>query len=93
MSEVKDSPELVCAAMDAAAIKIAKMPEGWHPYLWNFDYENRLVATGCMTRVKTRGPNKGELLYMTKTDRKSVHVPPEAVEQEKVRLRLAQIAA
>ena len=66
--------------MDAVAIKKVNMPDGWLPYLYEA-VVGAVLITGCMTRPKKSGPNKGEPLYLTAENRVTVAVTAEDIDR------------
>ncbi len=64
------------SALDAVAIKLARQPKGWMPYLYEALDQGGIQVTGCMTGVFTRGPRKGQTKYLVNERRVTVFVPP-----------------
>lgn len=65
--------------LELAAIAKAGQPAGWRPYYFEVAIGG-LLAKGCMTRPKMRGPNKGEPKYLLTENHCQVIVTPEDVE-------------
>lgn len=74
-------PERVTRAMDRAACRKAGDIPGWAPYLYQ-STKAGLAVTGCMTRPKKSGPNKGEPVYMTRNHRRRVLITARDVDRE-----------
>ncbi len=74
-------PEVVTRAMELAAIEAAGSPDGWMPYRYSLMAAGGIRVTGCHTRPKTSGPNKGSLLYLTKVNRKVVVIHRDDVDR------------
>jgi hypothetical protein len=72
--------ELILESMDLAAIRKAKQPKGWRPYLYE-KARGGLLIIGCMSRPKTRGPNKGQPHWDTSRCRVRVLVTAKDVDR------------
>lgn len=75
-------PYLTSIAIDNAAIEKASAPEGWLPYHY-YKGEGVIHITGCMTRPKKSGRNKGEPRYLQREGRVTVAVTVHDVERHK----------
>ncbi|WP_417536665.1 hypothetical protein [Methylophaga sp.] len=80
-----DDPELTSEAVDLAAFNAAEMGSNWKPYLYE-QVSNGLLITGCYTRPKMSGKNKGKPMFLTKEGRKSVIVTSTDIENCKAEL-------
>jgi len=81
-----NEPQLTSLAIDAAAIEKANMPGDWQPYYYQRE-NGGIVVTGCKTRLKKSGPNKGMPLYLTKEGECRVIITPDDVDRHKAALR------
>ena len=79
---VVDEPYLTATAIDNAAIEKACMPEGWLPYRY-VKGDGEIEITGCMTRPKKSGPNKGRPKYLRHEGERTVVVTAQDVERHK----------
>lgn len=77
-----EEPYLTSTAVDNAAIEKAVMPEGWQPYHYRKG-DGVIEITGCMTRPKKSGPNKGKPMYMRTEGECTVVVTADDVERHK----------
>lgn len=61
------SPEQISNAIDTAAIDKANAPSSanWLPYQYEA-VNGGILVTGCATRPKKRGPNKGKPMFLTR---------------------------
>jgi len=75
-------PYLTSLAVDNAVIEKAGMPDDWKPYCYQSVAGGTLI-TGCKTRPKKSGKNKGEPLFLTKEDSRDVVVTSDDVERHK----------
>lgn len=56
------------------------MEQDWAPYIWE-RVKGGIVITGCKTRPKKSGPNKGEPMFLTREDNHRVVVTAEEVDR------------
>lgn len=70
--------------MDRVAIRKANGGPTWRPYLYE-SIHGAILITGCATRPKAKGPNKGEPKYLVKEDRRTVAVTREEIDAEGLR--------
>lgn len=81
-----EEAELASRAMDAAAIEKAQCSPGWQPYRYE-QAAGGLIITGCLTRPKKSGPNKGEPKFLINEENTTVVVTREDIDRHKQRLR------
>lgn len=77
-----EEPYLTSTAIDNAAIEKAVMPEGWLPYCYRKG-DGVIEITGCMSRPKKSGPNKGKPKYLRHEGERTVVVTTQDVERHK----------
>ncbi len=62
------------------------MPSNWRPYLYQSEVGG-IIVTGCKTRPKKSGKDKGGTLFLTKEDKLKVLITSEDIERQKEILR------
>lgn len=72
------APKPTMTLMDAAAIDKAGQESSWRPYLYEH-VGSVLLITGCATRPKKSGKNKGETLFLTNIGRKTVSLTKQEI--------------
>lgn len=56
--------------------------EGWEPYYFEL-VKGGMIVKGCIARPKKTGPNKGDLLYLTKEQRITVVITTDELKKLK----------
>ncbi len=67
--------------LEIIANRKAKAGPNWFPYKF-VAVKGGIICTGCETRPKTKGPNKGELLYTMKNKFDVIVTPDDLVGEE-----------
>ena len=67
------------AAAQVAREKTGMGPD-WQPYIWE-RVTGGVLITGCMTRPKKSGPNKGEPMFLTCQDNHRAVVTAEEIDR------------